>query len=283
MRLKNALGIPGSESVKLAPVAAVCLAVVCFPYDSNAQVSPSTHAGADSLPIEQGYYVRSDTLCQEASNATLTLYDGKSFGHAHAECRSPAIRKLDDGSYLVTEQCRDTQVRDGTWMPLTTGYAVVSRTEVVSITPFEKASYRICKPSDLPEPWRTNGLVPASTEAVLPDEMAPVSHNGSQMVLTKTRNGRVEIRYSIPRHGLPVKDGDLLFEGQSNIRGRYTGTAYVFKDGCPPAPYAVEGNDVRGDIVLFGNAPIREPGSCAIVGSKLRGRDSRLVFSFEPD
>lgn len=270
--------------MKFAPVAAVWLAVVCFPHDLNAQVSPSTHAGADSLPIERGYYVRSDTPCQQASNATLTLYDGISFGQAHAECRSPAIRKLDDGSYRVTEQCRDTQGRDGAWMPLTTGYAVVSRTEFVSTTPFERASYRICKPSDLPEPWRTNGLAPASTEVVPPDEMAPVGHNGSQMVLTKTWNGRrVEIRYSIPRPGLPVKDGDLLFEGQSNIRGKYTGTAYVFKDGCPPAPYAVEGNDVRGDIVLFGNAPIREPGSCAIVGSKLRGRNSRLVFSFEPD
>ena len=103
------------------------------------------------------------------------------------------------------------------------------------------------------------------------------------MVWTKTKNGQIEIRYSIPRPGLSVKEGDLLFKGQADIRGRYTGTAYVFKDGCPPAPYAVEGNDVRGNIILVGNAPIREPGSCEIVGSKLRGRNSRLIFSFEPD
>jgi hypothetical protein len=113
--------------------------------------------------------------------------------------------------------------------------------------------------------------------------MAPVAHNGSQMVWTRTENGRVEIRYSIPRPGLSVKEGDLLFEGQAELRGRYTGTAYVFKDGCPPAPYAVDGKNVRGDIFLVGNAPIRKSGSCEIIGSKLRGRNSRLIFRFEPD
>ena len=268
--------------MKFAPVAAGWLAAVCFPCDSNAQVSVSANAGANSLPIERGYYVRSDTPCEQASNATLTLYNGMSFGQAHAECRKSATRKLDDGSYQITEQCRDTQGRGGTWTPLTTGYAVVSRTEFRSTSPFEKASYRICKQSDLPEPWSTNDVVLAS-EAALPKEMAPVAHNGSQMVLTKTENGRVEIRYSIPRLGLSVKEGDLLFEGQAGVRGRYTGTAYVFKDGCPPAPYTVEGKDVRGDIVLVGNAPIRKPGSCEIIGSKLHGRNSRLVFRFEPD
>jgi hypothetical protein len=88
--------------------------------------------------------------------------------------------------------------------------------------------------------------------------MAPVAHNGSQMVWTKTENGRVEIRYSIPRPGLSVKVGDLLFEGQADLHGRYTGTAYVFKAGCPPAPYPVEGKDIRGDIVLVGNAAYSE-------------------------
>lgn len=269
--------------MKFASVAAGWLLAVCSPHDSNAQVSLTTDARADSLPIEQGYYVRSDTPCQQASNATLTHYNGKSFGQAHLECRAPTIRKLGDGSYQVAEQCRDTQGRSGAWTPLTIGYAVVSRTAFISTTPFEKAKYRICKQSDLPEPWSTSDLVRASTEAVTPDEMAPVAHNGSQMVWTKTKNGRVEIRYSIPQPGLSAKEGELLFEGQVDIRGRYTGTAYVFKNGCPPAPYDVEGNDVRGNIVLVGNAPIRERESCAIVGSKLRGRNSRLIFSFEPD
>ncbi len=115
---------------------------------------------ADSLPIERGYYVRSDSSCQQASNATITLYNGISFGTAHAECRAPAIQKLADGSHQITEQCRDTHVDGSPWTAFTARYAVMNRTEFVGITPFEKAAYRYCKQSDLPEPWKTTDLRP---------------------------------------------------------------------------------------------------------------------------
>jgi hypothetical protein len=121
-------------------------------------LSAATAAGADSLPIERGYYVRTDTPCQRASNATITLYNGISFGHAHVECRKPAIRRLADGSHQITEQCRDGQGRGGPWTAFTARYAVPSQTEFVGTTAYEKASYRRCKQSDLPEPWSTNGL-----------------------------------------------------------------------------------------------------------------------------
>lgn len=113
---------------------------------------------ADSLPIERGYYVRSDSPCQQASNATITLYTGISFGTAHAECRAPVIEKLPDGSHQITEQCRDTEVDDAPWTAVTARYAVRSRTEFIGTTPFERAAYRYCKQSDLPEPWRTTDL-----------------------------------------------------------------------------------------------------------------------------
>jgi hypothetical protein len=121
-------------------------------------LSAATAVRADSLPIERGYYVRSDTPCQQASNATITLYNGVSFGHAHVECRKPAIQTLADGSYQITEPCRDTQGRSSPWTAFTAKYAVLSRTEVISTTPYEKASYRYCKQSDLPEAWRTIDL-----------------------------------------------------------------------------------------------------------------------------
>ena len=123
-----------------------------------AMLSAAGTARADSLPIERGYYVRSDIPCQQASNATITLYNGTSFGNAHIECRKPAIRTLADGSYQITEPCRDTQGRGGPWTVFTAQYAVLSRTEVISTTPYEKASYRYCKQPDLPEPWRAIDL-----------------------------------------------------------------------------------------------------------------------------
>lgn len=124
----------------------------------TAMLSTATAAAADSLPIERGYYVQSTTTCQQASNATITLYGGVSFGNAHVECRKPAIRKLADGSHQITENCRDTQGRGGQWTAFTTKYAVLSRTEFAAINLYGTFSYRYCKQSDLPEPWRTNDL-----------------------------------------------------------------------------------------------------------------------------
>ncbi len=115
-------------------------------------------ARVDSLPIERGYYVRSNSSCQQASNATIMLYDGISFGTAHVECRNHSIQKLADGSHQITERCRDTQVDGGPWTAFTASYAVVSRNEYVGTTPFEKASYRYCKQADLPGPWGTNDI-----------------------------------------------------------------------------------------------------------------------------
>jgi hypothetical protein len=127
-------------------------------FEHEPVVGAATAASADSLPIERGYYVRRDSACRQASNATITLYDGISFGTAHEECRNPAIQKLADGSHLITEQCRTTQVDGGAWMPFTARYKVLSRTEFIGTSPFEKAAYRYCRQSDLPEPWSTVDL-----------------------------------------------------------------------------------------------------------------------------
>jgi hypothetical protein len=127
-------------------------------FEHEPVLSAATVPEADSLPIERGYYVRSDSPCDQASNATITLYNGISFGTAHLECREPAIQKLADGSHQITEQCRDTQVDGGPWTAFTARYAVQSPTEFIETTPFQKTSYKYCKQSDLPGPWRTNDL-----------------------------------------------------------------------------------------------------------------------------
>jgi|SRR3954470_16920425 hypothetical protein len=119
----------------------------------------ASEARAQSLPLERGYYVQSDTPCQRASNATLTLYNGISFGQAHAECRKPVIRKLAEGcSYQVTKRCRDVQGRGGPWEISRASFAIRSRMEFVETTQFGTFSFRYCKQSDLPDPWNTIDL-----------------------------------------------------------------------------------------------------------------------------
>jgi len=112
-------------------------------------------------------------------------------------------------------------------------------------------------------------------------EATPMSHNGSEMRFTRDR-GYVEIRYRIPRPGLPVREGTLLFKGQC-ANGRYVGTAYTFKAGCAPAPYPVYGRETdNGFIVLHGPTPVRSRTSCDVIDDRPNGAHSRLVFEFEP-
>lgn len=112
-------------------------------------------------------------------------------------------------------------------------------------------------------------------------EMGPLFHNGSRTLFTRN-NGHVEIRYETPRPGLPVREGTLLFAGTYE-RGYYSGTAYTFKRGCEPAPYAVAGKDSGPGIVLVGVAPRRDSRSCAVIGDSASGNNSRLVFEFETE
>lgn len=116
--------------------------------------------------------------------------------------------------------------------------------------------------------------VPATAQ-----EMGPLFHNGSRTIFTRN-NGHVEIRYETPRPGLPVREGTLLFAGTYE-RGYYSGTAYIFKQGCEPVPYAVAGKDSGPGIVLVGVAPRRDPHSCAVIGDTVSNKNSRLVFEFE--
>ncbi|MDE2241002.1 MAG: hypothetical protein KGK01_00765 [Bradyrhizobium sp.] len=120
-------------------------------------VAPCATA-ADSLPIQPGFYVSIDTPCQKASNATITLYDGTSFGGAHVECRKTFTKKLTDGSYQLTRKCKDMQGNGGPWETFTEKDTVVSQTEVIVTTSSGNFHYRYCSQSDLPDPWNTNDL-----------------------------------------------------------------------------------------------------------------------------
>ena len=88
------------------------------------------------------------------------------------------------------------------------------------------------------------------------------NHNGSLMTLVEGDNNSRAIYYHFPRSTMAdvgVREGTLLFRGYETD-GRWLGVAYVFKRGCPPIPYRVEGNlysNERGvwSVHLRGPAP----------------------------
>lgn len=112
-------------------------------------------------------------------------------------------------------------------------------------------------------------------------------HNDSIMRAVYGNISSINIYYEAPREGIRatgVRQGTLLFNGQIASYGTpedaIWGTARIFKAGCSPATYYVEGTIIlyNGTIVLRGEAPVFAPGnSCAITRYEYNS-NSTLIF-----
>jgi len=103
-------------------------------------------------------------------------------------------------------------------------------------------------------------------------------HNKSQMLISEWKNGTVEITYDVPKSGLAVAPGTLLFRGTHN-GAQYQGTAYIFRNGCRPAPYEVKGyRDTRRELIVLNGIPPQRGQGCEIIGTSNRPENSRLEF-----
>lgn len=107
-------------------------------------------------------------------------------------------------------------------------------------------------------------------------------HNGSTMRLELAGDGSAQIVYERPRAGLAaigVAPGALLVDGSVDAAGRFEGRARLFSGRCETLAYPVRGALVPGEaLVLFGEAPVRDRASCAVVGSRREGGAARLLF-----
>jgi hypothetical protein len=104
-------------------------------------------------------------------------------------------------------------------------------------------------------------------------------HNGSIVEASFGSDRSVRIRYVDPKDSLPsYMNGLVLFDGQIDRRGGLAGTAYAFKAGCQPAPYAVNGVFRSTNIALAGASPTRDPHSCTVTGYTSRSPNARLSF-----
>jgi hypothetical protein len=116
-------------------------------------------------------------------------------------------------------------------------------------------------------------------------ERQSLNHNGSIMSLVEGDGGSRIIYYQAPRSAmaeLGVRQGTLLFQGYE-ANGHWLGTAYVFKRGCLPIPYHVEGslqsNYYGGRYVrLRGPAPFEYIGCTPF--SYSWDHNSDLVFDY---
>lgn len=107
-------------------------------------------------------------------------------------------------------------------------------------------------------------------------------HNGSLMVLEENGTKR-KLVYAEPRGTLDtagVKKGTVLFDGEEKADGRLAGYAKLFRAGCDPVDYFVEGSldKSTGEILLQGQAPIYSGSGCKITGYSDDNTASSLKF-----
>lgn len=106
------------------------------------------------------------------------------------------------------------------------------------------------------------------------------NHNGSVMAISPSDG---TITYASPKQSLAgtVSPGQVLFEGDAWAPGGpFSGTAYTFRKGCEPAPYAVEATyeGYSEILTLRGAAPVRERGGCKVVGYDETSANAVLQF-----
>ncbi len=117
--------------------------------------------------------------------------------------------------------------------------------------------------------------------------LAGIDHNGSLMWFEQARG---VLYYDRPKPALAgiVEPGTVLFRGKAwnfDVGSVLEGTAYTFRKGCDPAPYAVSGQVEAGTspnlpvrIVLRGPSPIRAKNGCAVLGYTQDSSNAVLVF-----
>jgi hypothetical protein len=111
---------------------------------------PISATAADLLPLKRGYFVDDSVPCANASNATLELFTGASFG---ANCVVKSVQKS-GRSHRITQTCtmKDDEA-DWTFL-----YTVLNAKEFLLRNDEREFHFRYCEQKHLPNPWSTNDL-----------------------------------------------------------------------------------------------------------------------------
>jgi hypothetical protein len=173
-------------------------------------------------------------------------------GHTCAVCHVPAQEPLLNPTGQEFKGC---------------GFSFCKGPPSAAVQPAPQPPVHPPRPQPAVTPAQDNGI----------EEKTALGHNGSTIEMTR-KNHMVTMRYIGVRPGLSVPEGSLLFSGTITDSNKLQGTAYTFKRGCPPAPYAVSGVQTNNKIVLRGPAPVRDPSGCAVVEYDGSAQSATLQF-----
>lgn len=121
------------------------------------------HAGLSAeavelLPLRRGYYVASDTVCSDASNATVLLLQRGGIGGARDFCEFKTIEQVGLQSYRVLQSCRSFE--DGAVPESYVVRYTLSGDDGFTSQRADGWSYsaRRCSQASMPAAWRHNDI-----------------------------------------------------------------------------------------------------------------------------
>lgn len=105
----------------------------------------------DELPLERGFYVRTDESCKTATNAGTALLRRAGLQWVTSHCIFDRIEQTGPTTYVVTQSCGDAVYS----AEATAKYEIHDRTSFsfVDSTGWAHAA-RLCLQPDMPQPWR---------------------------------------------------------------------------------------------------------------------------------
>lgn len=104
------------------------------------------------LPLDRGFYVRTDETCRTASTAGLAILTREGLLWMDSACTFGRIEKTGSATYSVEQTCDGPGQATATW-------------EITDRTSFSfkdtngwEHTARFCAQQSLPEPWRSNDI-----------------------------------------------------------------------------------------------------------------------------
>jgi hypothetical protein len=176
------------------------------------------------------------------------------------------------GEYAMWKVCDGSKLIYADAAPWIKEGAVLSGAE-------KKSAGKSSVPKSQPEAWLHN------------DDLAGAEfwHNDSLMAVDAKR-GLIIYKEPKPSIADVVRPGDVLFEAEKpwdmyDTSVKITGNAFVFKKGCKPTGYRVEGGLGQSwhTVELKGEAPVWKKGSCGISGLTKKGSNANLKFENAED
>lgn len=127
-------------------------AMTAQPADPSAAMEPVI---LDELPLDRGYYVRTDETCAQASPAGVHLLRRAGLQWVTSHCLFDRIEQTGPSTYRVAQSCGDPSGTE----------AAIAIYEIADSTSFAfrdehgwEHAARLCPQRDLPAPWRDEDL-----------------------------------------------------------------------------------------------------------------------------